>query len=168
MKSGIIDSSYHVNLIVNLLMRFPEIFTINYNHINCAYCFSYMIRGELHGKKYQSLCRDFEKKMKAYHFLEKQAHAKLNIRKKSFCGLTQLEIHFPAETFSSDEISMITSLLKEQFNGNIISELRHEDLEHNEPGLWDTFMEFFIFRGDPKKENLFAFRESGKVYVFDK
>ncbi len=168
MKNGLIENSYHVNLIVNLLVRFPEIFTINYNHANCSYCFTYMIQEELRGQNYQNICRHLEENMKAFHFLQKKVHMKLNIRKKTFHGLTQLEILFPAEPLSSDEVSMVTRLLKEQFSENIISELRPEDLDLDENGSWEEFMEYLLFQGDPKEENLFAFRESGKVYVFDK
>lgn len=171
MTSECLEESYHVNMIINLLVRFPDIFTITYNLDSSSCCLSYMIKQEIKKDEYITFRRQLEENLEAYHFFKKKEHHKPTVRKKTFRGLTQLEIGLYEDRLLNDEISLVTRFIRDLFGSNLIGEIRPEeaDLGEDTPGETNELMEYLLNRshgGDVK--NLFAFRDSGKVYVFDK
>jgi hypothetical protein len=170
MHSDALEDSYHVQMIVNLLVRFPEIFTISFNLAAASCSLSYMIKQELKKEKYISFRHQLEENLETYHFLQNKHHRKTAVRKKSFRGLTQIEIVLNG-TQVCDEISLITRLIRELFGENLISEIRPEDAALVEDGTekWEEMFEFSLNRSQSHHiSNLFAFRDAGKVYVYDK
>lgn len=169
MKNGSLDDTYYVNLMVNLLVRFPEIFTINYNVANFSCSFSYMIRKTLKGEEYRELCRYLDQSVQALRYFQKKEPVRMRVRKKNIGALTHLEISFAATPPATEEISLVTSLLRESFIESLVAEFRPDEAEWDEgENTWEEYLGFMMARGERKEENLFAFREAGKVYVFDK
>ena len=61
--------------------------------------------------------------------------------------------------------------MRENFKNDLISEMRFEenDLSEEEPVSWDELLELLLNRNPSNHtKKLFACRDSGKVYVFDK
>lgn len=166
-----LEESYNVNMIINLLVRYPDIFTITYNMDSSTCCLTYMINRVLKTDRYREFQKDLQEHLEAYYFLRKEKGHSYSLRKKTYRGLTRLEIIFHAGCLPNDEIGMITKLMRNYFNKDLLSEIRPEEHETPEetPASWEELLELLLscnLCGDRK--NLFAFRDSGKVYVFDK
>ena len=171
MQGECLEDSYHVNLIINILVRFPEIFTVTYNLDSSSFSLSYMINKKLSKDSYINISRSIKDDLDAYRFFKKKSSCPVSIHKKTFCGFTQIEINLSGDTLVSNEIGLITSIMREKFGQDLISELRFEenDPADDEPASWDDFMELLLNRNPVNRtQKLFAFRDSGKVYVFDK
>jgi hypothetical protein len=157
-------------MIINLLVQFPDIFTISFNLASSTCSLSYMVRNELDKEDYITFCRQVEENIEAYHFLQKKEHRKVAVRKKTLRGFTKIEIDL-CGIYINDEISLITHYIRDRYGETLISEIRPEELELSEESYepWQEILEYFMnrTRGNNAK-NLFAFRDAGKVYVFDK
>ena len=165
-----LEDTYQINLIVGFLLRFPGIFTINYDLGSLSYCFTFMIREKLSSDKYREFCKEMTEIWEGYCYLLKIEPAKVKIRKKYFSGLTRLDLFFSKDTLSSEEVSLINSVIEDRFGHKLVNDYRRENL-----GLFneisqtdDDFLEFLLIQGEQKVNALFAFREAGKVYVLNK
>jgi hypothetical protein len=171
MQSDCLEDSYHVNIIINLLMRFPEIFTVTYSLSESSYSLSYMVKTKVGLEQFKSFSCQLEENLEAYRFFKKKEHYPVSVQKKYYCGFTQLETVLSEDHLIGEEISLITRLIKEQFGKTLISELRPEDVDLLEegPATWEEMLSILSNRkANSSVKNLFAFRDSGKVYVFDK
>lgn len=165
------EDSYHVNLVINILVRFPEIFTVTYNLDSSSFSLSYMISRKLSRENYISLCHQLEENLEAYRYFKKKESRKMEIKKKSLCGYTQLEIALAGDSLLGNEIALLTSIMRDQFGQDLICEMRMEESDYpdDEPASWDDLLELLLNRNPGNNtKKLFAFRDAGKVYVFDK
>lgn len=172
MQRDCFEDSFHVNMIVNLLVKFPEIFTITYNLASSAFCLSYMINEKVSREEFLELRRLVEVNLEAFSFFKKkEPDGSVKLRKKTFYGFTQLEVLLTGDNLIGEEFSLITNIIKESCGEKLISELKPEevDLLEDSATTWDEMLSYLLNRksGDAAK-NLFAFRDAGKVYVFDK
>ncbi len=168
-KGCLDDSSYHVNMIINLLMRFPEIFTVTYNLGASSYCLSYMIKGKVVQEDYISLRRRLEENLEAYCYFKKKDNCKIRLGKEHYGCFTRLEVKLAGGNLTGEEISLITRLIHDAFGPNLISELRPDDVDLEDGvSTWEEMMSLISNRDSGSEVNkLFAFREAGKVYVYD-
>lgn len=164
-------NSYHVNMLVSLLVRFPEIFTIRY-HVNSElYSLSYMVGEEISKKDYVLITDQIKENLDAYCFFQKKEKLELKIKKNTFSGFSKIEVNFRGYSTATEEISLINELFKEVFHDKLISEIRSEDTSSSEDiaASWEDMFDFLLSNNkNEKMDNLFAFRDSGKVYIFDK
>jgi hypothetical protein len=129
LQNECLEDSYHVNVIINLLVRFPEIFTITYNLAASSYCLSYMVNGKLDRDRYIELQRQLEENLEAYHYFCKKEHHPITTRKKCFNNFTRLEVILSGDHLISNEIALITRMVNDAFGKTLISELRTEETD---------------------------------------
>lgn len=170
MKVVKLEDTYQINLIVGFLLHFPGIFTINYDLDSLSYCFTFMIREKLTVSQYRNFCKDMVEIWESYCYFLKTDPAQVKIRKKYDSGLTRLDLYFNKDTLSSEEVSLVNSVIKERFGGNLVSDYRGENLSlfTDDSQAEDDCLEFLLIQGEQKVNTLFAFREAGKVYVLNK
>ncbi len=169
MKNGALEDSYYVQLMVNLLVRFPEIYKINYNLANHTCSLSYMIRKVLKGTEYLTLRRNLNRSVQVLRYVGKKEPVEVKTHKKNIDSLTCLEIIITALPPVVEEISLVTNLLRDEFQDRLVVELRPDDDDWDEDiSYWENVCGLVKARDEQREENLFAFREAGKVYVYDK
>lgn len=164
MKGECLEDSYHVQMMINLLIRFPDIFTISFNLDAASCCLSYMVRRKIENKNYIIFQKKLEESLAAYRYFKNKEHHRTAVRKKTYRGMTQIEIELFGEQYLREEIALITSFVRDVYGRDLICAVRPED----RPGDGKGLMEYLQKRkpGEDSK-NLFAFREAGKVYVYD-
>ena len=165
-----LEDTYQINLIVGFLLRFPGIFTINYDLQSLSYCFTFMIREKLSTNRYREFCNDMIEIWDSHCYLLKTEPVKVEIRKKYFSGLTRLDLYFSKDTLSSEEVSLVNSVIEDRFGNKLINDYRRDNLcQFNENGhSEEDFLEFLLIQSEQKVNTLFAFREAGKVYILNK
>ncbi len=155
------------SLLIYLLVNFPEIFTIKYNRLESKIKISFMlnikIEDEVYIKFKKRFCECFQEYNKLLHL---KNIPKINRRiTKSW---TLLEVTFYRKSIAVEEVSLICYLLSNQFKKNLIIDERQDSfLEKEKFGQEDAFKYLLSGKKEPEKK-LFAFRDAGKVYVFDK
>ncbi len=159
-----------VNWLVSVLIHFPEIFALNFNVNKHRFKFSYMVNKELEEKYFFDFKEVLLENLNAYDdiFLKKPANS--NAFKTIFNGLTLIEIVREIRTISLDEIHIVNSVMLNQFEQHLISE-KSEKLNEFKDDLMrheELIKHLTINYSSSKQENIFAFRQEGKVFIFDK
>jgi len=170
MQSGCVDDSYHVNMIINLLLRFPEIFTVSYNLPAQTCSLLFMIKARVKAEQLASLRRMLNESLEAYRFFKKKEHCPVQVNKKYYYGFTHLELCLADNYLSGEEIGLISRLIKDKYGHALISELRFEEIDtlDDSPGSWEEIFPAPYKHGpECAVQKLIAFREAGKVYVFN-
>lgn len=159
-------------MLVNLLLQFPEIYTITFNIHTSSCRLSYMVKRRLGHEEFQDLQQKLQEYLEAFYFLRNyEPPCRLKMLRNTYPGLTQIQICIDGSLPLDEVISLLTKIVHEFFNGNLISEIRRkEDLGWPEaaPATGELSGHFSPSNPNRKSSQLFAFREAGKVYVFDK
>lgn len=164
-KRNISDS---VSLLISILVRYPEVATINFDQENKVLKFTFIITGIID----EMVLNDFKKGLinstEVYNMLENQKPTILEINEQLAEDFTLLEVKRDVATLTKEEISLYISLLRIKFNKSIVAEMNEmleEDLLMQEE-LIEHMLENIKFTN--QDNSLIAFREEGKVLVFNK
>jgi hypothetical protein len=132
----------NVSLLIYLLVHFPQIFTINYNLVEAKIKLSFMLKINIGHDAYIKFKRRFYECVRAYSELSTlDSIPRLN--RKVTKSWTLLQVTFNRKSITVEEVNLVSNLILNQFKNLLSRKKEHE-------------------------ENLLAFREAGKVYVFDK
>lgn len=163
-----------VNLLINLLVRFPEILTAHYNLTEAVLKLSFMLRLHPEQARYKAFKKCFSTSLKAYYDMLRLEPVAPKIHKKPINNWTLLQVIFHKKNIFFEEINLVGTLILNEFKKEIITDTRENGyLSNGKKFFEEDFNEDFIKcllpeKKKHRKENLFAFREEGKVYIFDK
>jgi len=159
-----------VNLLVGLLVRFPEILIINYNRAEAFFIISFMLKANIEQERYMRFREHFSACLKAYYGILEQEQALPAIGKRFVKAWTLLQVTFSKKSISFEEINLVNSLILNEFQKEVIVDTRASSHFGAEKGTYgEDFIECLLpEKKKQEQENLFAFREAGKVYIFDK
>lgn len=160
----------NINLLVSLLVRFPEILTINYNLAEAFITLSFMLKINVEQERYLRFKEHFSACLKAYYGILEFKPVYPEISKIFVKTWTLLQVTFHKKSVSFEEINLVGSLIMDEFNNEIIIDMREKGFLNDEKDVYgEDFVECLVpEKRQQELENLFAFREAGKVYVFDK
>jgi len=156
-----------VGLLISMLVRYPEISSICCEPDSREIKFTFLLNDNDNNiSEFSSL---IDKCLSTLYYLEKgQVVNPFNI-KYSTCGrLTVLDIYRKMENLSAQEVNLIISLTQDYFKNSIVvevEELTKEDQLFQED-LIGTMLD--NLGHEMMNQKLFAFREEGKVMVFNK
>ncbi len=162
--------SLSVNWLVSVLIHIPEIFALNFNINEHKFKFSYMLNRELDDKTFKVFKETLMNNVEAFEDVFSKNPAHTQVTKTNFNGLTLLEIVREIKTISMEEIQIVNSVVRDYFFQYIISE-KTENLNEFKEDLirYEEFIKSLTINySSSKQENIFAFRQGGKVFVFDK
>ncbi len=172
MLKGSLDESYHVNMLIELLVRFPEIYTITYNMEASSCCISYMVKGQLEQKFLNRLRRELKQNLQALLFFhDHEDPCKFKISSCVYHNLTQIQISLESDTLLGESVSMITKTVQGFFEADLVGEISLEcDVTLPDMGepVEELLSRYPAVSPDRRISHLFAFREAGKVYIYDK
>lgn len=161
-----------IDFLVSTLVRFPQIFAIKYNNASKSCTFSFMYQGRLPQDKYLSLTEKIRQYFHVYGELNNDIVIEPAFRKTAFRKSTFLEVSIKGNNLNTQDINLLASTMAVELGENIISDYEEYVLNYLEDDSpeQEREVEFLSREGfqNRKKENYIVFRESGKVYVFDK
>ena len=166
-KGGYVSDS--AGLLISILLRYPEVGMINYDPEMKILRFTFVISEISTETEITDFKIGLNSCLRTYYFL-KNENTKVNKIKYSVCeNFTLLEIKRDVQTLSSQEIALIITVVKENFRDSLIIEssenIKKEDLADQEK-LIGQMLE--SMRSTLPKIKLLAFREKGRVLVFNK
>lgn len=157
----------NVDLLIFLLVRFPHIFTINYNLVEAKLKLSFMLKININYETYKKFKKVFYESVQAYCELSKlESIPKIN--RKITKSWTLLQVTFNKKSITVEEINLVSNLILSEFKHNVIIDTRNDGYLEIKKTDKDDLIEYLLSRKKENEENLLAFREAGKVYVFDK
>src|SRR5690554_6249410 len=82
-QGGGLEETYHANFIINMLLRYPEIYTASFDLATSSYNVAYLIAMELKGESYRRLCTLLKDNLEAFSCFQKREVHRVNIRKRN-------------------------------------------------------------------------------------
>lgn len=140
-----------------LLIQFPEIFTINYNLMEDQFKLTFLIKKS--GKRYIEFVKKFRDIIKAYRTMPEGKIYSLKITLSNVNSWKLLQIAWKKEDITFEDVNLIIELVIKEFSQEIIIENRNNSFEDV-----NYHRDFTL----TPSQNLFAYREAGKVYVLHK
>jgi hypothetical protein len=163
------QDAYTANLLISLLIRFPEILSVNFDMPNDRCKFTFMLSGKR--KREDILCfrRTFRESLETYFDLTGEAIPyKIEVTFSSKLNL--LEIASSTTLLSLEAIQLICGLVSNFFGDALLKDAECQDNSREDDLTRHEEIIDYLLKASAgtKQENLFAFREAGRVYVFDK
>lgn len=153
----------YVDLLISLLVRFPQIGTVYYEPKEEALRLVFLLR------EVQNDFTEFTQLLKAhltfFHSLGQEEVGLTSLKKTETKGITTIEIMRELKSLSLEELNLIVSLVADFYSSGLIQdgpEVDEDDqIEHNM-----NIDSFFDSRPHRGMERLTGFRDNGRVLVF--
>jgi len=163
------EVSDSIGLLISILVRYPEVGTINYEPQEQVLRFTFMLTKPLEREPLERFAQKFRKSLETYNYLEDREAQVINLKYTPYDRLMALEVQRDVTTLSRDEINLIIALVRDEFNTSLATENNDHMMEEElliQEELIDRMLE--SVRGTVPQRQLIAFREEGRVMVFNK
>lgn len=163
------DISDSVGLLISILVRYPEVGTINYDPIRQQIKFTFILSGVLDGTKLDNFKKVMLNSIDSYNHLEHRYTAMAEINYIINEQFTMCEIIRDVDTLSQEEISMVIELVQGSFKQVLVLE-KNDYLLEEDLLMQEEMIEHMLenIKASSPEKNLIAFREEGRVLVFNK
>ncbi|MBP2635894.1 MAG: hypothetical protein H6Q72_1801 [Firmicutes bacterium] len=158
------------NLIISMLVRYPEIGTINFNPDANSLKLTFMISGIPTAGDFESSKTLIVNSIAAYHMLQGITNINVDIELSSYEQVAMLNYIRDVQTLSRGEINLVIKLLRERFGERLVAD--HNDAMMEEDLLFQDEVIEDMLESMRKQYNdhhsLIGIREDGRVFVFNK
>ncbi|GAB6157549.1 hypothetical protein JCM39194_07490 [Desulfotomaculum varum] len=163
------DLTNSVSLLISILIRYPEVARINFDPEHNLLKFTFMYAGILQENEITQLKAKIISSIEVYHVLEGKKPRVVNLAYEISDALTMIEIERDVDTLVQEEITLMVELFRRYVHESLVTEESDlptdEDLLVQEE-LIEHMLESIKRKSETKK--LYAFREEGRVLVFNK
>lgn len=163
------DVSDSIGLLISILVRYPEVGSIHFDPQSHGLKLIFIMAGTLDDRETLALTEKITESIETYYQLEKIKPQVMSLTWQCNDGYTILELKRDIDTLSRDELSFIIELFELHFHRVLVvdtcEELFEEDLQIQEEIIGHMLEN--MKNGLPDKK-LIAYREEGKVLVFNK
>ncbi|WP_371369125.1 hypothetical protein SRRS_24240 [Sporomusa rhizae] len=158
------------NLLISMLVRYPEIGTINFNPETNSLKFTFMISGIPTAGDFESVKQLIINSIATYHLLQGITDSKIDVELSKYEQVAMLTIMRDVHTMSQGEIGLTVKLLRERFADRLTADqndsILEEDLLLQEEVIEDLLES--MRKQYNERHNLIGIREDGRVFVFNK
>lgn len=163
------EVSDSIGLLISILVRYPEVGSTNFDPETRNLTLTYTISKVLDSETLNLFKHKLSSCIEAFHFLQNRRPLMVEIRESAYDKLTMLEVKRDVETITHNEINLITSLMQQSFSNYLLADdndsFLEEDLELQEEMIGHMLENI---KGSTFGKKLIAFREEGRVLVFNK
>jgi len=163
------DVSDSIGLLISILVRYPEVGTINFDPQSHELRLTFIMAGILDHNDFTGFNQIITDSINIYHQLERIKPQVFSTEWHQNDQYTILDVKRDVDTLSRHEISFIVELFQTHFENSLIidnnDDVWEEDLQIQEELIGHMLEN--LKNGMPDKK-LIAYREEGKVLVFNK
>ena len=163
------QDAYTTNLLISLLMRFPEIMSINFNMADDRAKFTYILVGSVKKEVFTQFTALLEDSLGAYQELTGE-NFELEPKLQRTGKLSLLEVNCCTTTLSLEAIHLLCGVVTGAFSDSLLQDGDALEAIHDDEMMrQEEIIEYLLTHSTgTKQDNLLAFREAGKVFVYDK
>jgi len=161
--------SKSVSLLISILVRYPELGTINYDPKNHILKFTFLIAKLISDSEYRLLEEKLSAGIEVYHQLRGSSDYVFKVKTTRFGRVTVVDIKRDVTTLSQEELSLMIEVLREQW-GDVLVVDENDAVLEEELLIQEELIEEMLedLKDGAQGKNLIAFREEGRVLVFNK
>ncbi|MBP2642213.1 MAG: hypothetical protein H6Q67_100 [Firmicutes bacterium] len=157
-----------VNLLISILVRYPEIAKISYDADNNTIKLTFFFSGTLTEDRFAATRKVLTDSLEVFHLLEGANTRVVDIAFSTCAEVTMLTILRDVTSLSKGEIALVIQLLRDNCNGFLIADdneaLQEEDLMVQDEVI-DSMLE--NVKHQQQSNGLIGIREDGRVLVFN-
>lgn len=163
------DLTDSVGLLISILVRYPEVATINFDPEKQLLKFNFIYSRVIGDNEIKNLKEKLTDSIEIYHLLERKEVRVISISHQIFDNLTLIDVLRDVGTLAQEEITLIVELFRQYLNTNLVTE-QSENFFEEDIIAQEEIIEHMLesIKGSTQDKFLFAFREEGKVLVFNK
>lgn len=163
------DTNWSDGLLISILVHYPEIATINFDPIGHVLKFAFISSQALKAEQLSIAEERVLDSIEVFNLLEGRKVKMSAISYLDCDQLTIIEVQRDIDTLAQEEISLIVQLVREFLGNNLVTETE-EFVFEGDPVLQEEIIEYMLegLKGAHGDKHLFAFREEGRVLVFNK
>lgn len=165
-RGNVTDS---VGLLISILVRYPEVATINFDPENHLLKFTFIYSQVIGKDELDNLHDKLLDSIEIYNLLEGKEPKFISLNHQVCSNLTMIEIQRDVDTLVQEEITLIVSLFHQYLHTNLVTEENEQFVEEDliaQEELIEHMLE--NIKCSTQEKSLFAFREEGRVLVFNK
>lgn len=158
-----------VGLLISILVRYPEVATINFEPDKQILNFTFIISrplGEVELTGMETILMD---SIEVFNALEGRETGMVALKYQVGDQLTLIEVQRDVDTLILEEISLIVNLFRQHLQPSLVTEI-NEPLFEEDMLIQEEIIDHMLesVREQVEEKYLYAFREEGRVLVFNK
>ncbi|HHY38160.1 MAG TPA: hypothetical protein GX507_04445 [Clostridia bacterium] len=158
-----------VGLLISMLVRYPELSRINYNPDAHTIRFSFLVDRFLPKKEFEEIYRSVRISIEAYHGLSGHNVQVFEMTVESFDDVSVIYVTRDTHSLSQEEITLVVELLRGRLGDHLMADFGGSFAEEEIVVQEELIQQMLNDLEDSAYEkNLVAFRDGGKVLVFNK
>lgn len=163
------DVSDSIGLLISILVRYPEVGTINYDPDTSLLSLTFMVYQLQEDSHLQAFTQLLEMSLESFNLLEGRKPKEIRLLASTNGNFTCLELLRDVDTLAQDEFALIISLMRQQFGDQLVTD-QNEEMQEEELEMQEEMIEHMLqnVKGNFSKKKLIGFREDGRVLVFNK
>ncbi len=158
-----------VNLLISILVRYPEVGTIRFDPERNTLKLTFMIAGKTAQPDLANIKQLILTSLTAYHILEDLTVTVCEVVPRIFEGVAMLTVLRDVDTLTKAEFDLIITLLRDRFADRLITDQNTAILEEDllvQEELIENMLE--NVKKQHSANSLIGIREDGRVLVFNK
>ena len=158
-----------VRMLISVLVRYPELGTVNYDPRRRRLKYTFLVRQNVAEPAFQALARRVQSSLEAFWYLEGTEPQHYESSYTPFKDVSTIEIVRDVQSLTPEEIALVIELVRGSFGEAVATDgadgLWEEDPFYQEELIEEMLEDLRRTRGE---HNLIAFREEGRLVVFNK
>lgn len=165
-RGNVTDS---VGLLISILVRYPEVATVDFDPEKHLLKFTFIYSQVLGKDELENLHDKLINSIEVYYLLEGKEPKFISLNHQVCSNLTMIEIQRDVDTLVQEEITLMVNLFHQYLHTNLVTE-GNEQLFEEDLIAQEELIEHMLenIKCSKQEKSLFAFREEGKVLVFNK
>lgn len=158
-----------VSLLISMLVRYPELATINFDPRRQSLKFTFLLTRVLSEEEFGAFRARLLDSLSAYAWLEGLDVSTTEVGLTKYGDVSVVEVVRDVRSLSQGEVSLTIDLIRGLFASTLVVD-RGESVQEDELAAQEELIEQMLedLRESRSDKNLIAFREEGRVLVFNK
>ncbi|WP_366921756.1 hypothetical protein MFMK1_002172 [Metallumcola ferriviriculae] len=165
------EVSDSIGLLISILVRYPEVGTINFDPKHNVLKFTFILSHRVTEDQIEVFSKEFKECVETFSHIADTVLRDNRLICWEHDEVMLIEVYRDVESLSQDEIAMLISLLYKHFLGILVADENDSffeyDLDYQEE-LISNILESIEMGTELPEGKLIAFRDDGKVMVFNK
>ncbi|MGE5593837.1 MAG: hypothetical protein ACM3X3_09190 [Betaproteobacteria bacterium] len=172
-ESNTVDDSTanSVSLLISILVRYPEIATVNFVPQGKVLKFTFMVSKPIPDDDWKAFREGLRESVEGYAALVHGMSPTLRVDRRDYDGVSLIEISRDAATLTQEEISLIIEFAREKLGSSLVTEGVTDEGAFDEDLVFqDEMIENMLedLKETIQHRKLIGFRDDGRVLVFNK
>ncbi len=162
-------ASNSVSLLISMLVRYPELATINFDPRRQTLKLTFLLTRVLSEEEFRAFQGRLLDSLAAYAWLEGLEAATTEVGLTRYGEVSVVEVTRDVRSLSQGEVSLTIDVIRGLFTSALVVD-RGESVQEEELAAQEELIEQMLedLRESRSDKNLIAFREEGRVLVFNK